>query len=99
MKISLNLRASPFGICRDRVRPGPEEIHPRRQILRSSGYGSGTRRDARHGTAQTANMSDNASKLQSMQDAVTDAGNDVRALKVRAGFRDAEALYRNRVPP
>ena len=29
-------------------------------------------------------MADNASKLQAMQDAVTDAGNDVRALKVRA---------------
>ena len=42
---------------------------------------------------------DNSARLQAMQDAVNDAGNDVRALKVRAGFRDAEALYRNRVPP
>jgi hypothetical protein len=30
---------------------------------------------------------DNSTKLQAMQDAVTDAGNNVRALKVRARFR------------
>ena len=30
---------------------------------------------------------DNSARLQAMQDAVTDAGNDVRALKVRARSR------------
>ena len=35
---------------------------------------------------------DNASRLQAMQDAVTDAGNDVRALKVRAGGADLLAI-------
>lgn len=89
---------------RDLPRPRPSESTgdpptPADTFCASSGDRRGTRRDARHGTAQTANMSDNASKLQAMQDAVTDAGNDVRALKVRAGSRDAEALYRNRVPP
>ena len=37
---------------------------------------------ASRGRTQAHTMTDNASKLQAMQDAATDAGNDVRALKV-----------------